>query len=409
MPRDESAAHIVATANAIFTLRALGLEVPNREACAAWLRSCQTPEGGFRWNPSNDAHSNKSDAWYTWCAVLALKELASQPRDREACIAWINSLQNADGGFGDRAGWASRLYSTYYAIHALDVLAGEAAKAIRRKTVEPDTSAIPEGTYSIFQAHLKSTTGGAEMVEATRAMGFSFLGVKTNTPDGSKVTVEEARRYVQEKGHRLELVGNPENYGHKLEWLGGHPAHHVSNWLVPPAMTAEQRQRFNAADAAGRKGLPWSRFKAEVIAPALDIGTLFYPEMDYGMMNAYMVYDDGLDGRPGYNAVIGGLGWPVWDWIRFFPYRERWVGRLPIVVDGDAHGDLEKNLERLDRQRLLYFAKDHGLAGFLDACQAGRTVCVIRRGADRSELVFYGAPAAVAYARKHIGQWKWWE
>ena len=46
---------------------------------------------------------------------------------------------------------------------------------------------------------------------------------------------------------------------------------------------------------------------------------------------------------------------------------------------------------------------------FLNACRKGRTVCVIRGGADRSELVFYGDPVAVAYVRKHIDQWKWWK
>lgn len=408
-PRDDSAAHVVATADAVLALRALGQEVPSREACAAWLRSCQAADGGFRWNPLNEAHSNKPDAWYTWCAVLALKELGSEARDREGCLAWINSLQNADGGFGDRPGWNSRLYSTYYAVHALHGLAGDAAKAIRKKDVAPDAASIPEGAYSIFQAHLKSPSGGAEMVEAARAMGFNLVGVKTNTPDGPRVPVEEARRHAREKGYPLELAGNPENYEHKLQWLGGHPAHHVSNWLVPPGMTDDQRRRFSAADAAGRQGLPWPRYKAQVIAPVLETGTLFYPEMDYGMTNAYMVYDDGLDGRPGYNAVIGALGWPPWDWVRFFPYRERWVGRLPMVADGDAHGDVGKWAERLDRQRVLYIAKGHGLSHFLDACRDGRTVCVIRRGDDRSELVLYGAPPAVAYARKHVELWKWWK
>lgn len=410
-PRDESAAHVVATADAVLTLRALGLDVPNAEACADWLRSCQTAEGGFRWNPANGAYSNKPDVWYTWCAVLALKELGAGPRDREACLAWLNALQNADGGFGDRPGWASRLYSTYYAVHALHALTGDAAGAIRVKDVAPKGDAIPEGAYSIFQAHFKSPPGGAEMIEAARAMRFNLLGVKTNAPDAPKAPLDEARRHAREKGYPLELVANPENYDHKLEWLGGHPAHHVSNWLVPPALTGDQRRRFDAADAAGRLGLPWSSYKTQVIAPLLAIepGTLFYPEMDYGMANAYMVYDDGLDGRPGYNAVIAALGWPPWDWVRFFPYRERWVGRLPLVADGDAHGDVAKWSERLDRQRVLYIAKGHGLDGFLDACRDGRTVCVIRRGGDRSDIVLYGTPAAVAYVKKHVDQWKWWE
>lgn len=408
-PRDESAAHVVATSQAVLALRALGFDVPNAARCVDWLRSCQTAAGGFRWHPVNQAHSNQPDIWYTWCALQALKALDAHAADPAACLAWINSLQNADGGFGDRPGWRSRLYGTYYAIHALDILTANASGAIRKKEVQEDTTTIPEGAFSTFQAHLKSPPGGVEMVKAAAAMRLHFLGVKPNTPNGPKVSVEESRGHARRNQYPLEIVANPENYAHKLQWLGGHPAHHVSNWLVPPDMTPAERRRFEAADAAGRQGLPWARYQSEVIAPALEIGTLFYPEMDHSMMNAYMVYDDGLDGRPGYNAVIGALGWTPWDWIRMFPYRERWVGRLPIVADGDAHGDLQKWSERLDRQRVLYFAKTHDLKAFLDACRHHRTVCVIRRGAERAELVFYGAPAAVAYARRHLEQWKWWQ
>lgn len=407
-PRDESAAHVITTASAILTLRALNLDIPNRDGATRFLQSCQTDDGGFRWSPTNDAHSNKPDVWYTQMAVLALKELNAKPRDPDKCLAWLNSLQNADGGFGDRPGWASRLYSTYYAVHALAALTGDPASAIRRKDLTETITPIPENTYQIFQAHLKGPSGAGEMVDAAAQRKFNLLGVKTNTPNGSKATVEEARAYAKDKGHAIELIANPENYAHKLHWLGGHPGHHGSNWLIPPDLTPDQRARWNAADAAGKQALPWPQFKEQVIRPTLEIGTLFYPELDYEMTNAYMVHDDGLDGRPGYNAIVAGLGYTPWDWFRMFPYRERWAGRLPVIVDGDAHGPLDKNLERLDRQRLLYLAKSHTLPDFLDACRHGRTVCVIRAADDRSDLILYGTPAATAYARKHLAQWKWW-
>jgi len=67
---------------------------------------------------------------------------------------------------------------------------------------------------------------------------------------------------------------------------------------------------------AGKRQLPWSSFKREVILPMLEMGTVFYPELDYSMVNAYMAYDDGLDGRAGFNAFIAALGWPAWDWVR---------------------------------------------------------------------------------------------
>lgn len=404
---DPAEAHVVATSEAVLTLRALGLAVPHPDKCAAWIRSCQAPSGGFRWSPSHPSRSNAPDVWYTWAAVRALQALGSEPDHRARSLEWLNSLQNADGGFGDRPGWNSRLYSTYYAVHAIQVLAGEARRGIVPKKAVARGRVLPEGTYSIFQAHLKSPPGGADMVEAARRLGFHLLGVKTNSPGAPARGIEEARAHARAKGYPLEILACPEQYPYRLSWLGGHPADHVANFLVPNG--PEHQARLEAVDRAGKEKLSWEDFKTRVIAPVLEAGSLFYPEMDYSMVNAYMVYDDGLEGGPGYNALIGALGWPVWDWIRFFPYRERWVGKLPIVADGDAHGDLAKWEERLDRQRVLYLAKTHDVAGFLDACRDGRTVCVIRGGEDKSEIAYYGDPAAVEHVKRHRSSWQWWK
>ncbi len=399
-------AHLMITHDAVMTLRALGQPVPRAEACAAWIRSCQTPAGGFRWSPTRTDASNQADVWYTYAAVLALKSLGSAPQDAERCLAWLNSLQNPDGGFGDRPGWPSRLYSTYYAVHAIAALAGDAKRGIRPKRAVRSEPEIPEGKYQVFQAHLKAPAlegdSATAMVERVRTMRLDFIGAKT-------ADVAEARAYAASRGYRLEIVACPENYPHKLRWLGGHPADHVSNWLIPPEMSEAQQRIFAAADRAGRQGLPWNEFRRQVIRPMQQMGTLFYPEMDYSMVNAYMVYDDELEDQAGYNAFIAALGWPAWDWVRHFPYRERWVGKLPALADGDAHGDVTKWEVRLLKQRTLYLAEDYRLAGLLDACRNGRTVCVIRDDREPSGVVYYGSAPAVRYVEKHRAAWQWWK
>jgi len=398
-------AHLVVTHHAVMTLKRLKQAMANRETCIAWIRSCQDASGGFRWSPTREDHSNKPDVWYTWAAVRALDGLGSAPADAKGCIQWLNSLQNADGGFGDRPGWNSRIYSTYYAVGALHVLAGDVRDGIARKTVSRIETVIPEGKYRIFQAHLKSPAvsneSQAEMVEEVRAMRLHLVGAKTDD-------VNDARSYVEKHGYELDVLACPENYAHKMLWIGGYPADHISNWFIPPGMSEQQRARFLSADEAGKRQLPWSAFKREVISPMLEMGTLFYPELDYSMVNAYMAYDDGLDGQPGFNAFIAALGWPAWDWVRHFPYRERWVGKLPALADGDAHGDIAEWKNRLGKQRILYFAQGHDLAHFLDALKDGRSVCVIRDERTSSKVVYYGSPAAVDYAKNHRARWQWW-
>ncbi len=408
----ESKAHIMITHDAVMTLNTLDIPVPNAKACIEWIRSCQTPSGGFKWNPASDEYSNKPDVWYTWAAVMALKTLGSSPRDVEGCVKWLNSLQNADGGFGDRPSWNSRIYSTYYAVHALQLLSGDARKAISRKTVIEREKVIPEGTYFIFQAHHKSPVGGKGMVDSVAAMKLNLVAVKSkekdvNLNEGISTSVKEARAYAKQKGYPLEILESPENYSHKVRWMNGQKADHVSNFMIPPNLSTEESEIYKVAFKAGQSGLNWPEFKEQVIAPvqSLRFGTLFYPELDYTMINAYMVYDDGLDGELGYNAVPGAHFGNI-DWVRHFPYKERWEGILPFIADGDAHANIVKWRPNLEQYRNIYIAEDYDYAHYVEASLNKRSVCVIHIATG--ETRYYGAKAAIAYLKKHHKEWQWW-
>ncbi|WP_373511495.1 prenyltransferase/squalene oxidase repeat-containing protein [Persicitalea sp.] len=326
-PANENA-HLMATCEAVMTLTALGIPVPNKTNVIAWLHACQTSAGGFRWHPSALAHSNQPDVWYTWAAIRALEALGSKPVNPATCLDWLNTLQNPDGGFGDRPGWASRLYSTYYVLHSAQILAGSVRRGITHKQLKEGTPAvIPEGKYRIFQAEHKSPPGDSHMVDTAAAMGFNLLAVKItekqiDTVEGVSQMVKEARAYAKRKGYPLEIVDFPENYSHRLQWPSGQPADHVSNMLIPPGLSDRELSEYKAAYAMGKKGLPWKDFKEQVIKPMLNLNTLFYPELDYSMTNAYQVYDDGLDGQAGYNAIPG-AHFGNSDWMRHFPYKER--------------------------------------------------------------------------------------
>ena len=73
---------------------------------------------------------------YTWAAVRALALLGSAPADRDACVRYLWSLRNADGGFGDRPGTPSNPVATYYALDALAVPEG-AGQPLRRPASRP--------------------------------------------------------------------------------------------------------------------------------------------------------------------------------------------------------------------------------------------------------------------------------
>ena len=404
--------HVVVTHCAIQILKTLGIAIPGKEDVIAWIRSCQTPEGGFRWHPEHASYSNQPDVWYTWTAIKALKTLGSEPADVEACLRWLNSLQNVDGGFADRPGWNSRLYSTYYAVHSIAMLTGDVEAGIEKKIMAGETSRkIPEGMYSIFQAHHKSPPGGNEMVDTALAIGLNLIAVKTTEQEvgigkGMSEVVAHARQYAAEKDYPIEIVDSPENYLHRLQWFSGMPGNHASNFMIPPDLSGEERDIYLSAYSAGLEGSEWSIFRNWVIQPLLNLGTLFYPELDYTRLNAYMVYDEGLDGHTGYNAVPA-AHFGNYDWVRHFPYKERWLGQLPMIADGDAHAGMKEWRPNLDAYRNVYIAKSYRYADYLDASMNGRSVCVIRMPGT-GKIRYYGSTEAIDYLEERIAEWKWW-
>ncbi len=408
---DKAKTHLIVTHDAVMALSTLGFDIPNKKQLINWIQTCQTSEGGFRWSPDNESTSNQADVWYTFAAVRLLKILGEKPKNYQACLNWLNSLQNIDGGFGDRPGWNSRIYSTYYAVHAIQMLTGNVKSGIEKKKVQFKKKEIPEGLYSIFQAQHKTPSGGTEMVDSIAAMKFNFIGVKTTEKEvldgkGLSETVSKAREYARQKGYQLEIVDCPENYAHRLVWFSGMNGDHCSNMLIPPSMTDSQNQDYLNLYDEGLKRLPWEEFREKVIKPAEEMGTLFYPELDFTMMNAYMVYDEGLDGKVGYNAVPGAHFNNI-DWVRHFPYKERWLGHLPMIADGDAHGDIVKWIPNLEMFRNVFIAKDYKFEDYVDASRNGRSVCVIKMP-ESGEIRYYGSQEAVTYLKIHLEEWKWW-
>jgi hypothetical protein len=113
--------HVMNTLWGLQAARALGMAEEKKAETIAWLRACQLPSGGFTYQPK-PMFGGVDDVAYTRAALRALALLGSGPADRAACVVWLNSLANADGGFGDRPGWLSNPLATFYALDALDAL-----------------------------------------------------------------------------------------------------------------------------------------------------------------------------------------------------------------------------------------------------------------------------------------------
>jgi hypothetical protein len=99
--------HVMNTLWALQALKVLGRPFEKPDELVAWLRACQLPGGAFTHAPKPE-FGGVDDIVYTRAALRALKLLGSGPANRDACIAQIHSLANADGGFSDRVGLAEQ-------------------------------------------------------------------------------------------------------------------------------------------------------------------------------------------------------------------------------------------------------------------------------------------------------------
>jgi len=399
-PRDKDA-HIAHTFCALASLKLLGAPTPHAAQCARFVDLCRKPTGGYGWNPAGDLTGNEADVYYTWAALRSMKLLDYRPKVKVATPMWLNELQNADGGFGDQPGWRSRLYSTYYAVDALatfnaDVAGGITSKTVRRPAVEP----IADGEFQIFQALFKVPVVAPGDLEGLSRRGFNLLGLKSEKYDDA----ERLYPTIRDKKLPLDVVLCPEMYPHRLIGLGDVELNHVGNFTLDPRWNIDEKSLWVLIDELGRKGLPWSDYRGHVLLPLQRNRVLSYPEQDFEQEHAYIAYADG-----GYNAVLAGFNWAPRDFVRVFPWRERYVGRLTPIADADAHGDLAKWSPQLDHTRMLYLADEPTYAGFLEAAAAGRVVTVIAEPEGvPSGASYYGRAASVEYVKKRADQWRWW-
>ena len=93
---------------------------PAAEALAAWLRACQTYDGGFGFLPGTTSFMENG-----YDCLRALRLLGNSPRDPEGCRAFVLACRTRYGGFARRHGATAFLSSTWQALATLELLSRE--------------------------------------------------------------------------------------------------------------------------------------------------------------------------------------------------------------------------------------------------------------------------------------------
>ncbi len=388
-PQDgDHRATIGATAAAVAILRALGSEVPDVDGVDGVVHAIaelQVEDG--TWRPYAGADPG---LFATYDAVRALTLLDRPVPRRDRLLARLARHRHVSGGFAHAVDEPASLEATWLVLECLDRL-GARVPPIGRSSMDGELPpANDPGDLELWQAAVEMGPQPATTVELARRCGIDLLLVKANAD------VERAlstRGIAEARGYSLDVACGREEYYRAWGCEGVGYATHCSDVLFPPEVELAEigvyREFSGLVDAwrpARERGalvLSCSYLNRELLAPVYDLAARS-PESYDGIMGTWAFTRDG-------------------DHIRENPWLHRYVGRVPMMGNHDAHGgDSFHWLHYGLRSRTLFFAERGDLQGLREAVGRRSVVAVAHAG---ERLVLYGHPHWVARARAERKSW----
>ncbi len=394
--------HVMNTLWALEALAVLGREAGGKDQLIAWLRACQRPNGGFTYAPQPE-FGGVDDIAYTRAAVRALQRLGKGPADRDACIAQIHSLANADGGFADRAGWLSNASATYCAIDALAALdALDTLATVRRRAPRPPET-LPAG-LKIWTIQIEAHGQGspADAVELARSLKIDLWGAKNATPEW----LARAQDVAAAQRVPVQFFVANEEYGTWVDVPGMGTYSHTSDIIAPAGSDIGSPLGTRTAPPAPAS---WAQFRSRRLTPlARGQGRLIW-QFGENEELVRQFLDDSVE-RGGF-AAISTFHFGNPDFLNTEPFLNRWRGRIPFIALQDAHGpDAWWFGDQTTGFRTLFLAAEPTWAGWLHALQQNWVVAVRRDVWTQGRTWMHSGSDEVAqFVREREGEWRWWE
>jgi len=394
--------HVMNTLWGLQALRALKLSDDRTAETVAWLQGCQLPSGAFTYQPQ-PMFAGVDDVAYTRAALRALQLLGAPLPRREACIAWLHSLANADGGFSDRPGWLSNPIATYYALDALNVLGAlDSVANVRRRA--PRARTILPSNLKIFSAQIEShgTGSPAEAIALATALKIDLWGTKNARPEW----MTRVRALAAEQKAPVQFFRADEEYGTWVDVPGLGTYSHTSDLFAPADA--------NIGPPLGRRGessppVSWAHFREHRLA-ALERGRgrlLWQFGENEELVRLFL--DDSVE-RGGF-AVISTFHFGNPDFLNTEPFLQRWKGKIPYVSLQDAHGtEPWWFADNTSGHRTLFLATEPTWEGWLNALKQNWTVAVRHDEVSRRETWMHsGSPEVLDFVRAREATWRWWD
>jgi hypothetical protein len=390
---DGSDGHVMNTLWGLQALKALGRLTEKRDEAIAWLRACQTPDGGFTIQPKADIDPS---GVYTWAAVAALKLLAAEPADWAGCVAYLRSLGNADGGFGDRPNWLSNPVATYYAVDALAALNALNAAP----TPQPAKPAALPADLKVLSIQIQSHGQGspADAVELARALRIDLWGAKNSKPGW----IERAQSLADAAKVPVKFFVANEEYGTVVSVPGLGTYTHTSDIVAPSGSD------FGAA-ITGKTAVTWEQYRQRRLAPLQRAGGRLVWQFGENEEITRYYFDDSL--RRGGYAAISTFHFGNPDFTNSSPFLRHYRGQIPFIGLQDAHGpepwwfaDMTTGF------RTLFLGRAATWDDWLTALKNNWIVAVRHDTvSSKNTWMHGGSDAVVDFVRKRETDWRWWD
>lgn len=394
--------HVMTTLLALQATRVLGREETPPDALIAWLQGCQLPQGGFTFQPE-PAFGGVDDISYVHAAVRALHLLGEKPENPDACVYYIHSLANADGGFGDRPGWLSNATATHRALEALDTLGALGnIDQVKRRWSRPRT-ALPAG-LNIYSAQIEAhgTGSPADAVELARSLKIDLWGAKSARPGWGKRFAEVAA----ERKVPVKWFASDEEHGTWLHTPGFGTYSHISDVIAPAGVDlgVPLGTRRKAGDPVS-----WEEYRKRRLNPLHRANGRLIWQFGENEQLMRILLDDSVE-RGGYAAISTyHFGNP--DFTNSEPFLNRWRGRIPFVALQDSHGAEPWYFADFTTGfRTLFLATEPTWAGWLNALEHNWTVPVRHDALSRGKTWMHsGSDEVLEFVRGREKEWRWWD
>ncbi len=378
----------------LYALKMAGAQRAKMVKTAKWLQACQLKNGGFTHQPFPTIGGNDEVA-YTWAAVKSLHILQQKPLNEKACVTYLLSLRNTDGGFGNRPGLSSTPMSTYYAIDALKELNAfsdlDKAVAVKASTVRKKSLDGLKVFTVQFQAH--GTGSPTEAVMLADSLKIDLWGAKNDNPEW----INEARQIAAEKKVPVTFFTCDEPYGKNVSLDGMGTFGHILDFFSPAKEPVPALAEVTS----------WPDYRKNFIEPLLKNNGALLLQISNNEPMARMILDESVS-KSGY-AAISTIHFHQ-NFLFFLPFLYQYRYQIPLVSLQDAHGQEAWwwTAELLDH-RTLFLGSEASYDEMMNALKNNWVVAVRNDSVSQFKTrMLGGAEGVQEYIKSIEKQWKWW-